>query len=135
MRLAQAYGDPELADMTSAFWGPGDTTESTVVTAIEGLPVRGLITMKALMSGEHMLLLELTYEAGAGAQPHVHDHESHCYVVSGRMRATVSGESREMGPGDACIHPAGVLHAMEAIEPSVVVEIKSPRPDPSRFLS
>ena len=93
--------------VTTGFWGLGDATESKVVTAIEGLPVRGLITMKALMSGEHMLLLELTYEAGAGAQPHLHDHESHCYVVSGRMRATVAGESRKMGPGDACLHPSG----------------------------
>ncbi len=121
--------------MNTACWGPGDATESTIVKAIEGLPVRGLINMKALMSGEHMLLLELTYEAGAGAQPHIHDHESHCYVVSGWMRATVFGESRVMGPGDACLHPTGVLHAMEAIEPSAVVEIKFSRPDPSRFLN
>ncbi len=118
----------------SSLTGFDNQVESTVVTAIEGLPVTGRITVKTLMNGKEMLTLELTYAAGAGSQFHRHDHESHCYLVSGRVRATVAGETWEMGPGDACIHPAGVLHAMEAIEDSVVVEIKSPRPNPKRFL-
>lgn len=112
----------------------GDLEKSTLVKSIEGLAVRGVITMKALMSGEEMLLIELTYAAGAGAQLHKHDHESHCYVVRGRMMATVEDETWEMKPGDACLHPIGVMHSMEAIEESVVVEIKSPRPDPCKFL-
>jgi quercetin dioxygenase-like cupin family protein len=112
-----------------------DQIESTVVSSIEGLPVIGLIKVKTLLAGDAMLLLELTYAAGAASQPHRHDHESHCYLVSGRMRAVVAGEAWDVGPGDACIHPAGVLHAMTAVEDSVVVEIKSPRPDPERFLS
>lgn len=115
--------------------GFGDRIESTVVGAIEGMPVIGQITAKTLMSGQEMLMMELAYAAGAGSRPHRHDHESHCYLVSGRIRATVAGESWEMGPGDACMHPTGVVHAMEAIEDSVVVEIKSPRPDPTRILS
>jgi hypothetical protein len=34
-----------------------------------------------------------------------------------------------MGPGDAFRHPIDVLHGLEVIEKSVVVEIKSPAPD------
>lgn len=108
--------------------------EPIVVRAIEGVPTFGLITMRMPASGDYMLCLELTYEAGAGAGPHAHDHESVCYVASGRMRAMVDGRTWEMGPGEGCIHPAGVLHAMEAVEPSVVIEVKSPRPDPDAFL-
>ena len=110
-------------------------TQSTVVTAIEGVPVTGRITAKALVNGDQMLTLELSYAAGASSRPHRHGHESHVYVVSGHMRATVGDESWEMNPGDACIHPTGVLHAMEAIEDSVVVEVKSPRPDPELILT
>ena len=109
--------------------------ESTVVTAIEGIGVTGRIVAKTLVRGDEMLTLERSYAAGAGSRPHRHDHESHCYLVSGRMRATVAGESWEMSPGDACIHPTGVLHAMEAIEDSVVVEVKSPTPDPELILT
>ena len=115
--------------------GIGDQIESTVLIAIEGQPVIGHITVKTLVAGDEMLMLELTYAAGAASQPHRHDHESHCYLVSGKMSATVGDQTWEVGPGDACIHPAGVLHAMEAVEKSVVVEVKSPRPEPERFLS
>jgi quercetin dioxygenase-like cupin family protein len=102
--------------------------------SIEGLPVRGRITVKPLLVTDHMLLLETAYEAGAGAPLHRHEHESICYVVRGRMRTTVQDRSWELGPGDSCVHSKGVLHALEAIEESVVVEIKSPAPDPSAFL-
>jgi quercetin dioxygenase-like cupin family protein len=40
-----------------------------------------------------------------------------------------------MGPGDVCRHPKGVLHGLEAIEDSVVVEIKSPAPEIDAFLA
>lgn len=109
--------------------------EGTLVTAIEGVPVMGHIVAKTLTQGDEMLTLELTYAADASSRPHRHEHESHCYLVSGRIRAIVGDESWEMGPGDACIHPIGVLHAMEAIEDSVVVEVKSPRPEPTRILT
>jgi quercetin dioxygenase-like cupin family protein len=108
--------------------------ESKRVESIEGLAVRGRITMKPLISGGEMLLLEAFFEAGAGAPPHRHDHESLCYVIRGRMKTTVRDESWELGPGEACLHPAGVLHTMEAIEDSVVLEIKSPAPEVSGFL-
>jgi quercetin dioxygenase-like cupin family protein len=108
--------------------------DSRIIESIEGLPVRGRITMKPLIYGGEMLLLEAFFEAGAGAELHRHDHESLCYVVRGRMKTTVEEKSWELGPGDTCLHPAGVLHAMEAIEDSVVLEIKSPAPDVSGFL-
>ena len=40
-----------------------------------------------------------------------------------------------MGPGDVCRHPKGVLHGLEAIEYSLVVEIKSPAPDIGAFFA
>ncbi len=115
--------------------GAGDQIEGQVLSTIEGMPVIGHITVKTLLAGDEMLMLKLTCAAGAASQPHRHDHESHCYLVSGRMTATLADQTWEVSPGDACIHPAGVLHAMVAVEESVVVEIKSPRPDPERFLS
>lgn len=108
--------------------------ESRIIESIEGLPVRGRVTMKPLIHGGEMLLLEACFEAGAGTELHRHDHESLCYVVRGRMTTTVQEDSWELGPGDTCLHPAGALHALQAIEDSVVVEIKSPAPDVSGFL-
>lgn len=108
--------------------------EDRVVRSVEGLLVRGRITMRVLINGDEMVLLETCYGAGAGTELHRHEHESICYVVRGRIRTAIGGDSREVGPGEGCLHPAGVDHAMEAIEESVVLEMKSPAPALEGFL-
>jgi quercetin dioxygenase-like cupin family protein len=40
-----------------------------------------------------------------------------------------------MQPGDVCRHPKGVLHGVEALEDSVIVECKSPPPDIAAFMA
>jgi quercetin dioxygenase-like cupin family protein len=55
--------------------------------------------------------------------------------VKGKVKSTVGSEEFIMGPGDVCRHPKGVLHGLEAIEDSVVVEIKSPAPDIGAFFA
>jgi quercetin dioxygenase-like cupin family protein len=84
-------------------------------------------------TGEAVLLLELTLSAGARSEPHRHDHESVCYLLRGRVRTTVGDDSLELGPGEACRHAIGVLHSVEALEDSLMLEIKSPPPDPDRL--
>jgi quercetin dioxygenase-like cupin family protein len=106
------------------------------VNAVEGKPTYGgAFLMKLLVKGDEMTFLELHYKAGVGTPLHTHDHESVAYVVKGKMRSTVGNEVFVMGPGDACRHPKGVLHGLEAIEDSVVVEIKAPAPDVAAFFA
>lgn len=100
------------------------------VTSVEGKPMYGgEMLVKPLMQGDAMAVLEIHYCAGVGAPLHTHTHESIAYVVKGKVKSTVGSEAFLMGPGDLCRHPKGVLHGLEAIEDSVVVEIKSPVPD------
>ncbi|MCH8205824.1 MAG: cupin domain-containing protein [Chloroflexi bacterium] len=108
--------------------------ERQAITAIEGLPVRGDVTVKPLMSGDGMVMLEVHYAAGSASPVHVHQHESLCYVVSGRAEATVGDESFTLGPGDVCRHPDGVPHGLEAIEETTVIEVKSPAQPLEQFL-
>lgn len=52
---------------------------------------------------------------GQGARPHAHpDIEQVCYVLEGRARAEVGGETFEVGPGECCFFPAGIEHALTA---------------------
>jgi quercetin dioxygenase-like cupin family protein len=51
------------------------------------------------------------------------------------VKSTVGSEVFIMGPGDVCRHPKGVPHGLEAIEDSLVVEIKSPAPDLAAFFA
>jgi unsaturated pyranuronate lyase len=106
------------------------------VSAIEGKPTYGGdMLVKPLIKGDEMTFLEISYAAGVGAPLHTHTHESIAYVVKGKIKSTVGSEEFIMGPGDVCRHPKGVLHGLEAIEESVVVEIKSPAPEISAFLA
>ena len=110
--------------------------EAITVSAVEGKPVyNGVMLVKPLIKGDEMTFLEIHYAAGVGAPLHAHTHESIAYVVKGKVKSTVGADEFIMGPGDVCRHPIGVLHGLEAIEDSVVVEIKSPAPEIGAFFA
>jgi quercetin dioxygenase-like cupin family protein len=118
--------------------GQYDQVEKWVVavSAVEGKPMYGgNMLVKPLIKGDEMTFLEIHYVAGVGAPLHTHTHESIAYVVKGKVKSTVGSEEFIMGPGDVCRHPKGVLHGLEAIEDSVVVEIKSPAPEIGAFFA
>src|SRR5437588_765417 len=110
--------------------------EAVRVSAVEGKPLYGgEMLVKPMMKGDQMTFLEIHYKAGVGAPLHTPTHESIAYVVKGKVKSTVGAEEFIMGPGDVGRHPAGVLHGLEAIEDSIVVEIKSPAPDIAAFFA
>ena len=110
--------------------------EAVAVSAVEGKPLYGGdMLVKPLIKGDEMTFLEIHYAAGVGAPLHSHTHESIAYVVKGKVKSTVGSDEFIMGSGDVCRHPKGVLHGLEAIEDSVVVEIKSPAPEISAFFA
>jgi len=114
---------------------PGSDVKGIRVKTLEGEPVYGgELIVKPRVLGEEMTLLEIFYAAGVGTPLHCHTHESVIYVVSGKLRGTIGDKEFVMLPGDTCRHPAGVMHGVEAIEDSVIMECKSPPPDISAFM-
>ena len=104
------------------------------VTAIEGTPVLGgAILVRPMMKGAEMTVLEIFYPKGVASSLHSHTHESMIYVVKGRLKGSIDGVACEMAAGDSCRHPAGVMHAVEALEDALIVEVKSPAPDIAHF--
>jgi quercetin dioxygenase-like cupin family protein len=110
--------------------------KAVAVKAVEGKPMYGGdMLVKPLIKGDEMTLLEIHYAAGVGAPLHAHTHESIAYVVKGKVKSTVGSQEFIMGPGDVCRHPKGVQHGLEALEESVVVEVKSPAPEIGAFFA
>lgn len=75
-------------------------------------------------------------ERGKGALPHAHPGiEQVCYMLEGRARAEVGGETCELGPGDCCFFPPDMPHVFTVTseEPVKVLVIYAPpyeeRPD------
>src|SRR5262249_24544392 len=94
--------------------------------ALGGRPLAVPAAVRELLVGDAALLVEIHAPAGYVAEPHVHDHESLVYVVEGEVRATVAGETCDLGPGDAVLHGAGTAHAMEVLDAARWVEGKVP---------
>ena len=106
------------------------------VGTLEGKAVYGgELEVKLRVSGEEMILLEIFYAAGVGTPPHSHTHESVIYLVRGKLKGMIAGKDVTMLPGDTCRHPTDVMHGVEALEDSVIMECKSPAPDISAFMT
>ena len=104
------------------------------VKSIEGKATYGgELQAKPLIMGEHMTFLEIQYTKGVGTPLHTHAHESLVYLVRGKIKTTIGNQDLILEPGDACLHPVGVPHTVEALEDSTIVEIKSPAPDIAKF--
>jgi quercetin dioxygenase-like cupin family protein len=84
------------------------------------------IRLKTLVYGEKTLLTEFRLEKGSMLPSHSHPHEQTGYLVSGRMRLTIGGETIDAAPGDSWCIPGHVLHHAEILEDSVAVEVFSP---------
>ena len=93
---------------------------------LEGRPLAIPAEIRELLWGDKAVLVEMSAPAGFKADPHAHDHESLVYVVSGHIRATVGDETRELGPGDAVLHPTRVVHNIEALVETRWIEVKAP---------
>lgn len=109
-------------------------TDTIYPDKVEGLPFSGRVSLKAMLSGGQMVMIEMRYPRGASSPEHSHDHESVCYVVSGRVRGVIDGAESILEAGDACLHPKGVPHSVEALEDALIVEIKSPAVPLENFL-
>jgi quercetin dioxygenase-like cupin family protein len=84
------------------------------------------IRRKTLAHGGETLLSEFRLETGAVLPVHDHPQEQTGYLVAGRLRLTVDGETRDMSSGDSWSIPGGVPHGGVALESAVAVEVFSP---------
>jgi Mannose-6-phosphate isomerase len=81
------------------------------------------------VGAKNMEVLLGVIEKGHGALPHAHPGiEQACYILEGRARAEVGGQSRELGPGECCFFPASLQHVFTVVsnEPVKVLVIYSP---------
>jgi quercetin dioxygenase-like cupin family protein len=110
------------------FFRQGSKVVAERITAVEGVVEEpGKLTVKSLLVGEDVLMLEAFKAKGMVDPVHQHDdHESVAYLIKGRMRLVIGGEAFIAEAGDCWIHPRGVPHFSEALEDCIQIEVKSP---------
>ncbi|MDX1615373.1 MAG: cupin domain-containing protein [Candidatus Promineifilaceae bacterium] len=65
---------------------------------------------------------------GQGERPHRHERSDECFIVlRGTLTVQVEGRQVRVGPGEFCCFPAGVDHAIMAVEtPAETLMIRAP---------
>ncbi|RPJ34758.1 MAG: cupin domain-containing protein [Verrucomicrobiaceae bacterium] len=86
-------------------------------TTKDGSTIRSLLDLSNAPVANQSLA-EATLPAGGQTQRHYHKlSEEIYYLLAGRGVMEIDGESREVGPGDAILIPAGAWHQIRATGP------------------
>lgn len=81
---------------------------------------------KILAHAPNLMLVEMTFSAGAIGTTHTHPHEQATYILSGRFRFTNDGETREVGAGDSLYFAPGAVHGTVCLEGGQLLDVFTP---------
>ena len=85
------------------------------------------IRRRLVAVGSRVMAIRVELDRGSVLPAHSHPHEQIGFVVSGRLRFNVAGETSLLQGGDGYSIPGGANHSVEeVIEDSVVVDVFSP---------
>jgi mannose-6-phosphate isomerase-like protein (cupin superfamily) len=85
-------------------------------TSKDGSTIRSILD-RTNAPVEKQSLAEAQIPAGSATQRHYHRiAEEFYFILAGRGQMEIDGESREVGPGDAILIPAGAWHTIVAGE-------------------
>jgi len=79
-----------------------------------------------LMAGEKLMFVEHRVKKGHTATGDKHENEQLTLILSGSLKVTIGKESHVLKNGDAVLIPSNVVHNIEVLEDSVVIEVFSP---------
>jgi quercetin dioxygenase-like cupin family protein len=84
------------------------------------------VVRRTLASGDRATVVEVTVAKGTAVPVHQHEHEQVGYIVRGRVRFEIGGETRELVEGDSYLALSNVPHGVVALEDSIAIDIFSP---------
>jgi quercetin dioxygenase-like cupin family protein len=82
-----------------------------------------------------MTVMQMTLPEGMGPPPHTHSGAEAVYVIEGRLRYHIAGETHDAGPGDFFYVPEGTWENFEPVEQSRVLVIYSPSTEMDKFFA
>jgi len=93
------------------------------------------IKLKTINYGENIMMTEFILQKGFTLPEHSHKQEQSGYLLKGKIKLHIDGDSREISPGDSWNIPGNVRHKADIIEDSIVLEVFNPvREDYLRFI-
>jgi quercetin dioxygenase-like cupin family protein len=81
---------------------------------------------RRLVSGEKVMVVEVTLEQGAVVPAHYHPHEQMSCILSGKLEFDINGDKRVVCGGEIVHLPSNVSHGVVALADTVVLDVFSP---------
>lgn len=88
------------------------------------------VDLDSLAVGEKSMVTKMNYVTGNFATLHTHPHEQCGYVISGKYRLIVDGDTKIdviMHAGDTYAIPGNTPHSFEVLEGGEVVDVFTPQ--------
>ena len=89
-------------------------------------PAEPGVRRQVLGHDAELMMVRVTFEAGAVGYVHAHPHRQVTYVERGRFRFTLDGATTELSAGDCWFVPPNVPHGAEALEAGALVDVFAP---------
>jgi len=86
----------------------------------------GGVSRRVLAYTPQLMIVEVNFVKGGEGSVHTHPHSQSTYVISGRFRFNVDGESVEVGPGDTLAFPPDIPHGTLCLEAGTLLDIFTP---------
>lgn len=84
---------------------------------------------KVLAYSDNLMVVELSFEAGAQGAMHSHPHDQATYILSGAFSFTIGDETKTVRAGDSMHQPPDVPHGCKCLEAGMLIDIFTPKRD------
>lgn len=75
---------------------------------------------------DHVTFAYWRIEKGSALPNHAHEHEQITSVQEGKLRLTMIGETKTLGPGEIAVIPPNIPHSGEALTTCRVIDVFYP---------
>jgi quercetin dioxygenase-like cupin family protein len=81
---------------------------------------------RRLITGDQLMIAHVYLKQGAIVPEHSHHNEQLTYILEGKLRFTIAGETLDVAAGEVLTIPAHVPHMAEALEDTLDVDVFTP---------
>ncbi len=89
-------------------------------------PAEPGVTRQVLGHDAQLMMVRVTFDAGAVGYVHAHPHRQVTYVERGRFRFMLDGSETEMSAGDCWFVPPEAPHGAVALEAGALIDVFTP---------
>ncbi len=89
-------------------------------------PLNEGVSRQMLGYDVQVMIVKVSFEAGAVGALHSHPHSQSSYVASGKFEVEIDGEKKILSTGDGYFIAPELMHGVKCIESGVLVDAFSP---------